>query len=202
VEFSAAVAHDLAVLTQASGVDLVAALQQLGTDLERAVPSYVAMTITIVSSGHPVSFTATRDGVAAPEVRASLQIPVQLLVSSEPDSTLTFFAAGTDAFRDLAAELRRSAGTLGAAIAVDAHLQPPLENRSSGLADVSTIHQAIGVLIAAGYDPADAQAELGSIARRSGIEPVRAARDILATTSRETQPDRDEPRPTDPSETD
>jgi hypothetical protein len=179
VDISAA----LAALSPATGIDQQDALAQLGRGLEVAIPSYLGLSITLVTFGQPVTFTAARHGSDAVEVLASLHFSLVLLTSSDPASTLTVYAAASGAFVDLAADLGWLSATGTSHLLLDKHLAIPPINRASALTEFSTINQAIGVLIAAGFGVEDAYAELDARSERTGVARVEVARQILEAQS-------------------
>jgi hypothetical protein len=174
-------------------------LVALVVDLGVAVPSYCGLQLTITQHGFPVVLTAFAgsDGAAA----TSLRLPLALLDPAvEVHSEVVFYARTPGAFVDLAADLAYALGVAGAldvgssggervdglpqvdghrmvdghgrSIALDADLPPPTRiSGLSGLADLSTINQAVGVLIANGYHPDGAHDTLRRQAAAAGVEP-------------------------------
>jgi hypothetical protein len=183
VDISAALSEDLAALSDAAGGEYHVALAQLGRGLQVAVPSYLGLSITLVTFGQPITFTAARRGSDAIDVQASLHFPVALLTESDPSSTLTVYAAVAGAFADLAADLGWLADTDGSMVLLDQHLVPESDDDDGALTDFALINQAAGVLIAAGFAVEDAYLEIAARAERAGIARAEAAREIVRAVS-------------------
>lgn len=183
MDISAALSEDLAALSRAAGIDQELALAQLGRGLQTAVPSYLGLSITLVTYGQPVTLTALRHGSDAVEVLASLHFPIAILAVSSPESTLTVYAALSGAFVDLAADLHSLADSDPSGVQLDQHLRIPDSVAVGALVEFSTINQAAGVLIAAGFEVADAYAEIESRAERTGTSRFEVAGQILDAAS-------------------
>jgi hypothetical protein len=197
VDLSTGLISQLQELTVSIGgddhvVDL--SLAALMVDLEVAVPSYCGLQLTITQHGFPVVLTtfAEFEGNVA---TTSLRLPLSLLDSVlEVDSQVVFYARTPGAFVDLAADLTfalRATGTADGApsdghegdglrqidshrnsIELDADLPPGTRvSGLSGLADLSTINRAVGVLIADGHHPDNAHDTLRRQAASAGLEP-------------------------------
>jgi hypothetical protein len=162
-------------------------LVALVVDLGVAVGSYCGLQLTITQHGFPVVLTAfaESDGAAA----TSLRLPLALLDPAlEVHSQVVFYARTPGAFVDLAADLAYALGVVGTldmgsregvrgdghrgSIALDADLPPGTRvSGLSGLVDLSTINQAVGVMIADGHHPDDAHDTLRRHAAAAGLEP-------------------------------
>ena len=166
VEISAAVAADLALLTQTvdePGIDLEDTLDAFTGDVKRAVASYTGMTMTITLDGHDVSFTVHDDPTVRPA--ASLLIPLAAITTGDAASALVLYAATPGAFLDLAADLSFALGIELAALVLDGHLEMQSDPAGvTGLDDHCAINQAIGVLIGRGHTPVSARNELHRLA--------------------------------------
>jgi hypothetical protein len=197
VDLSTGLISQLQELTLSLGGDDHAmgnSLVALMVDLEVAVPSYCGLQLTITQHGFPVvltTFAAEFEGTVA----TSLRLPFSLLDPVlEIDSQVVFYARTPGAFVDLAADLTyalRATGTADGApndgheghglrqidshrnsIELDADLPPGTRvSGLSGLADLSTINRAVGVLIADGHHPDDAHDTLRRQAASAGLEP-------------------------------
>lgn len=188
MEITAAVAADLAALTEAldePGADLAATLHQLATDAKLAVPSLVGLTVRITVGGQQTQ-VSTLDGAAlSGPVRASLLIPLQpVLVDGSATAAgidLVLYGATPGAFTDLAADLAWLTGRALGEYVLDQHLVGlDATAPTDGLAALSLINQAIGVLIACGHTPEQAEQELQARAARGGVDRRVAAQQILA----------------------
>lgn len=184
VKLTPALAAQLAVLTAAlddPDVDLDAAVRHLGVSAQAAVESFLGLSLTLAVEGYPFTISApdaTLD--AATAVRASLRIPVSTRAGTQPGTIVVFYAATRGAFVDLAADITHArAGSVGAVV-LDEDLQVPPPG--GGPAELSAIHQAVGVLIARGDNPHLARSELERRASRCGVDLVTAAADVLAST--------------------
>ena len=185
--------HELTLSLDGDDHAMDGSLVALMVDLELAVPSYCGLQLTITQHGFPVVLTAFAefDGTVA----TSLRLPLSLLNPVlEVPSQVVFYARTPGALVDLAADLtyalRGAGATDGApsdghvgiglrridghrsAIVLDADL-PPSTRVSGlyGLADLSTINRAVGVLIANGHHPDDAHDTLRQQAVAVGLEP-------------------------------
>jgi hypothetical protein len=196
VDLSTGLISQLQELTASIGDDdhavdgLLAALM---VDLEMAVPSYCGLQLTITQDGFPVVLTAF--GEREDIVATSLRLPLPLLESAlGVHGRVVFYARTPGAFVDLAADLGYALGDPGrmdgessdghgrdflrqingdrSSIELDADLPPPTRvSGLSGLADLSTINQAVGVLIANGHHPDDAHETLRRQAAAAGLGP-------------------------------
>jgi len=168
VELSAGLAADLARLTDAlddPATDLADLVSLLHDAFVVAVPSALGLAFTIRASPAEVT-VSTLDG-AATAVATSLQVPLASWTDLEPGSAVIFYAATTGALVDLAADLGWLLN-LRSDVVLDGHLpnaQQP--EATSGLAELSVIQQAVGVLIDRGRTPQAGRDELQTLARES-----------------------------------
>lgn len=188
VKITAAVAADLAALTEAldePGADLATTLDQLATDAKLAVGSLVGLTVRLTVGGQQTQLSTLDGAAASGAVRASLLIPLQpVLVDAAATAAgidLVLYAATRGAFTDLAADLAWLTGRALGEYVLDQHLAGLHATApTDGLATLSLINQAIGVLIARGHTPEQAERELQARAARGGVDRHVAARQILA----------------------
>lgn len=174
MDLPAALAAELAALSAAEpGTDLEEHLRALAADLARAVNGYRGLAMTVLVDGRPVTLHAAEpDGTAA--VVASLLLPLSAEV------TLVLYAARAGAFVDLAADLAFGLGLPLAAVVLDAHLSPPAGPPAlSGLRELATVNQAIGVLIGRGHTQAAARDELTRLAAAAGRSVLAGAEHLL-----------------------
>jgi len=185
VDISAALAADLALLTQAlddSGIDLEAGLRAFTADVKVAVASFTGMTMTIAFDGHDVSFTVHDDATIQPAT--SLLIPLATVTPTDPASTLLLYAATPGAFVDLAADLIYALRIEPTALVLDGHFDPRAGSGGiTGLDEHSAINQAIGVLIGRGHTPESAQHELQRLATLDH-DNLRVAAEVLIISAR------------------
>ena len=173
-------------------------LQALVRELEKAVASYRGLQLTISQNGFPVVLTAYADGHDGAAL-TSLRVPLVLVGSGfATESRVVFYAGTSGAFVDLAADLTyafdQAPRALGRAadhptppsIRLDADLPPGSRTFGlDGVAELSTINEAVGVLIDQGHDPDHAHEDLRGDAARAGLEPhAWAARLLLRTRTR------------------
>ena len=163
MDISAALAGDLAVLTQAldhPGIDLETGLRAFAANVKRAVASYMGLRMTIVLHSHDVSFSVHDDASIPPAT--SLRIPLAAVTPTHAASTLLLYAATPGAFVDLAADLSFALGIDLSRLVLDGDLAPIPD--STGLTGHFAINKAIGVLIGRGYTPGSARDELHRLA--------------------------------------
>ncbi len=193
MEIPAALRTDLASLTQAfddPDIDLDVELSRLTDNLRAAVSSYLGLTLTLGVAERTVTFnvSAGRRSNGAPHVvRASLMLRLAALDGRHVDNTLVLYAATPGAFVDLTADLTFALRLDGSALVLDAHLVP-LETAAagtSGLADLSTVERAVGVLIAQAFTPELARAELTRRAAADGCSVTTTAEHLLAEVTRQ-----------------
>jgi hypothetical protein len=188
VDISAALAADLAALTDGLGdpqVDLETQLRTLAADLARAVASFSGLTMTIRLDDRAVSFSAgagAGDGIGAAE--ASVEIPLSPLTGAQDGSSLLVFAAVAGAFVDLAADLSYILDLNPVLLVLDQHLHlaaTPDGAGMAGLDEYSLVNQAIGVVIARGHTPDSALEELRRLAALDGGALGSGAAAVLRT---------------------
>lgn len=172
---------DLAETLDDPTVDLGTGLRRLDADLQIAVDSYVGMSMTVTVGPDTVEVPAT-ETIDPSAVQASIRVPESALglVESGSRVTMTFYAAVSGAFVDLAADLAWSTGTALADFVLDEHRVPPTSgDHRGGLGLLSVIHQAIGTLIARGRTPEQADQQLSLRALEGGITRLAAAEALL-----------------------
>ena len=191
MEINAALTGVLTALSEAledPGADVSETLQLLAADARAAVPSYLGVAVMMTVSGEPLVMTAMEDGTRPVDVRTSLRIPLDNSVTSArtaarttTDVALVLFASTPGAFVDLAADVIWLSGRDPSHVVVDGHLELAEQaDDASALAAISTMNQAIGVLIARGFPPEQAQQQLDRLAAAGGFARIEAARAILA----------------------
>jgi hypothetical protein len=192
MEISAAWAADLAALTESldePGTDISQTLRQLAADTKIAVHSYLGLSAMFSVGGRRLDFTALEENAQPEDIRASLRIslPPHVFGSGDPAATasLILFAATPGAFLDLATDLSWLAGSLGgldtAAFVLDEDLTVPHDPAApSRLKTLSTIDQAIGVLISQGNTLEQAHQHLDLLAAYTRVDRPTAAETILA----------------------
>jgi hypothetical protein len=187
VEITAAVAADLAALTEAldePDADLAMLLHQLAADAKVAVGTFVGLTIRMITGDQPSNLTVFEDGAASGDVKASMLIPMHGVVDgarAETTIDLILYARAPGAFTDLAADLAWLSGLDLVDFTLNQHLIIPERDEVDGLFARSLIDQAIGMLIARGSTPEQAERELAARAVRDGLDRHIAARQILTS---------------------
>jgi hypothetical protein len=181
--------------------DLDDTLTALTRALRSTAASYRGFQLTLVESQWPVTLTAFTGGPDVP-VGTSLRLPLALVSRTvDPGSQVVFFAGTPGAFTDLAADLCHALGrsvdqaSSGAnhgdhrgtrvggqrrAIGLDVDL-PPLSRVSglTGLAALTVLNRAIGMLVAQGHDIEQAHQALRRGAGAARVEPHVYATRIL-----------------------
>ena len=180
------VAADLAMLTDvldSSSADIVATLLSLVTAATRSVPSLVGLSVLVGIPDAVVEITTIEDSTHAARIRTSLRFP--LLDGDDVEATtgvLLVYAAQPGALIDLAADLTWLTGRPLGHARLDEDLDGPAPQSSeSSLSRLSSVNQALGVLIAGGLTPQEASAELDARASATGVEKHIAAEAILAS---------------------
>lgn len=192
---------DLRSLTDALdqlGIDLEGLLRALLEDIRLAVPSYLGLTITSIIDGYPVTLTALDTDTDTDTISASVMLPLTALDSAEVGSTIVFYARNAGAFVDFAADVCYALGIEAAQVVLDDHLSAPVDTfratapgghaHLSGLHRVSQHNQAIGILLAEGFLPEHAAAELHRRAQRDGISTSAAAQQLIESISQRAHP--------------
>jgi hypothetical protein len=185
--------------------DLDDSLAVLTAALHSTATTYCGFQLTLVENQWPVTLTAFTDGHDADghdiPVGTSLRLPLVLVSPAvDPESRVVFFAVTPGAFTDLAADLSYALGGIPVDLALPAvdgvdqrgtradgqrrviELDVDLPSRSrvsglAGLAELTILNRAIGILVAQGHDIEHAHQVLRRDAAAAGVEPhVYAAR--------------------------
>jgi len=185
---SRAVTEQLGALTAAlddPGTDLRSILDVLADDLSAAVSTFLGLTMTLQQDGLPVTLTAIHPDLVL-IAGASLALPLTAPTGAGTGGIVVFYARNPGAFVDLAADTRRVRGPVGRVVP-DGHLpsrsHPPHRPGITGLADLSVVNRAIGVLITRGHTLGEARAELRRRAADNLHGVPAAARKVLASTN-------------------
>ncbi len=188
MDISAALAADLTALTDAlaePGIDLEALLRALAADTRAAVPSYLGLTMRLIIDDHPLTLTTMDPSPVA----TSLLLPLSAVGDVEPGSVMVFYAATPGAFIDIAADVSFALGLDLGEIVLDQHLTPSSDPAGlssqtgvQGLAEMSTLNQAIGILIEQGHAPEQAHAELERLAHHAQTTVAAAAQQLIHAT--------------------
>jgi hypothetical protein len=205
---AALVAHvqDLTASIGQDDQDLDDALEALTAALHSTASSYCGFQLTMVENHWPITLTAFTDDHTV-RVGTSLGLPLALISRVDGDSRVVFFAGTPGAFTDLAADLSYALGGIPvdqaspamdgvdqrgtrvdgqrSVIELDADL-PPLSRASelTGLAELTVLNRAIGMLVAQGHDIEQAQQVLRRDATAAGVEPHIYASRILRRPTR------------------
>ncbi len=182
MEIPAALSADLAILSAAldDNTDIEASLNALLLDLQVAVDSSLGLIVTVVIDDYPAVFNALPDAYDRPPVGASLLLPLPLVSNAEDGSSIVFFAATPGAFVDLAADLSFALRLDPETLVLDADLHPAVG--AIGMATLSEINQAIGILIEKGHPSAGAaQAALDLLAEHANSTTHAAAQRLITS---------------------
>ena len=184
---SSAVNDQLGALSAAfdePGTDLHAILGVLVDDLTATVSSFLGLTMTLQSDWCPVTLTAVNPDLAL-SAGTSLALPLGPSAAAGLGATIVLYAAHPGAFVDLAADLERVIAPAGCVV-LDGDLPDTsaTAQRSgiTGLAELSVVNRAIGVLITRGLTPAEARAELRRRAEEGQNSVADGAQQVLAST--------------------
>jgi hypothetical protein len=203
VDLPAAVLAHVQNLTASIGQDdrdLSDTLAALATALRSTATSYCGFQLTVVGNQWPVTLTAFDDGHDAP-IGTSLRIPLGLVSRMvDGESRVVFFAGTPGAFTDLAADLSHALGGIPVngrsstannaddhgtrvdghrkVIDLDIDLLPASRTSGlTGLAELTVLNRALGMLIQQGHDIEQAHHLLRREAAAAGVEPhIYAAR--------------------------
>ena len=177
--------------TIGSSTAAMEALEGLHRDLKLAVSSHLGLQLVLLTKGVPVTLTMFGPGVVYSDIATCLHLPLaDDPVNAEPGSAVTFYAATPGAFVDLAADLSYlharqhpappGSEAVASGIRLDQDLRPTtLTSGLAGVAEVSTLNQAIGVLIEQGYEPDHAHHEITRRATVAGVTVLVCAAELL-----------------------
>jgi hypothetical protein len=186
VDITAALAADLILLTQAlddPGAELTATLSKLADDARLAISSYLGLSVQAAAGEEPFEFSAFDAGAVPGAILASVLLP--LSAAGDPAIAVILYAGIAGAFVDLATDLTWLTGLGASSFVVDQHLNgPPPASAPSPLSRLSTLNQAIGVLVARGATPEQALAHLDAQALSSAQDRDVVAAQILASLDR------------------
>jgi len=194
--------HDLTVSIGKDDQDFDETLLALTTALHSTAISYCGFQLTIVEHDSPVTLTTFSDGDDVP-LGTSLRLPLGLVSPTvDGESRVVFYAGVSGAFTDLAADLSHALGGVpvdqqsSAADGVD-HGKPRVDghrkvivldadlallSRASGLtglAELTVLNRAIGMLVDQGHDIEQAHQLLRRDAAAEGVEPQTYAARII-----------------------
>jgi hypothetical protein len=178
---------ELALLTQAldlPGTDVAQTLRRLAADARSAVESFLGLSVAITADRIRFDLTLLDDGTQPVHIQTSLLVPLStaaVVASATPASVaLILYAATPGAFIDLAADLSWITGRALAEFRLDEHRALPSNYVApTSLAAMSSINQALGVLIGRGATPEQAERDLHTRAATAGIELAAAATVLL-----------------------
>ncbi len=182
---------ELTLLTQALDLpdtDVAETLSRLTADAGTAVDSYLGLSVAIMATTGEFDLTVLAEGATTGQIRTSLLVPLSapvdpMCVDASPEASiaLILYASTPGAFIDLAADLAWLTDRPLTDFHVDEHLTPPAGHTDpTRLQAMSTINQALGVLIGRGATLEQAERRLGARAASAGIDLLAAATLILA----------------------
>ena len=183
VDISTTLAADLEHLLRVldlPDVDVAQAVDDLRDKVERVVPSFVGLSLTLLVSGQPVTLSSvTQD---RPTAASSLRLPLHLTSAATPGSELVLFASTPGAFVDLAADLGYVLQADEGVIQLDRGSATPNRSGLFGLPELAMVNRALGVLIGRGMTPEEAEIRMESEALLRGVEVFRVAASVLSDT--------------------
>ena len=125
-------------------------MDSLTRDARLAVRSLLGLSITMVIQSQPVELMSMPAAVAPGDIRSSLQLTLADLNSDGVHGVVTFYAADVGAFDDLAADLSSPGSRMMPNLRLDTALTPHIVSGVTGCEELTTINQAIGVLLSRG----------------------------------------------------
>lgn len=153
-------------------------------DAKSAVPSYLGLTVTAGPDSTPLTLTVMDDAHPGDVVTSVLMPMPDDSADGAVPVVVILYAARPGAFVDLAADLSWLTGRQLTDFTLDRHLSLPAEPFASGSVQGSSlINQAIGVLLARGYTPEQAELEIGARAAAARQSRSDAASTILSTSA-------------------
>jgi hypothetical protein len=196
--------RDLTASVGQDDQDLSDTLMALATALRSTATSYRGFQLTLVENQWPVTLTAFDDGHDAP-IGTSLRLPLGLVSRRvDGESRVVFFAGTPGAFTDLAADLSHALGGISVngrsstannaddhgtrldghrkviELDIDIDLLPASRTSGlTGLAELTVLNRALGMLIQQGHDIEQAHQVLRREAAAAGVEPHVYAAGIL-----------------------
>jgi hypothetical protein len=179
-------AVELEILTAAldqPSTDIAHTLRQLALNAAAAITTYLGLSVLVVRSDPPFTFTSLADGVVAEDIRTSLRVELPGIGYGGDRLTVAvhLYARSPGAFVDLAADLAWLTVRPLSEFVLDQHLTVPTPmNIGTQLHAASVVNQAIGVLIGHGYTPDQALWQLDTRAAHAGTDRRTAAELILA----------------------
>lgn len=161
-------------------VDLAQTVHDLRVKVERAVPSFVGLSLTLPVRGQPVTLTSvTHD---RPTAASSLRLPLDLASAARLGGEIVLFASTPGAFVDLAADLGYVLKADDGDIQLDQSLPTPSRSGLFGVSKLAMVNRARGVLIGRGLTPEEAEIRLESDAVLRGVEVYQVAASVLSDT--------------------
>ncbi len=162
-------------------LDVENALLTLRADIELSVPSFVGLSMTLIVQGQPVVLTSVADGDLR-VVGSSLRLPMALM-SAVPQGSLVLFAITPGAFVDLATDLSYALSAPDGVLALDQDLELPAQHSGiTGIAELSMINRAIGLLMGRGLTTHAASAHLQRQADHARIHLFQVAAFMVSMT--------------------
>jgi hypothetical protein len=186
VALSAGLVPGLTILTAAlddPAIDLATSVRQVAAAVVSAVPAYVGLSLHIDLPGEQVVVVAMNGIIVDADIGTSLRIPL----FREPiagDVALVLYGSVRGAFVDLHADLSWVVGRADSGLELDHDLAVPAESLE-GLANLASVNQAIGVLIAGGYTPEQAIEALDDLAATGEVPSHAVARRVLEALEEE-----------------
>ena len=128
----------------------------------------------------PVSVTSAERGDTS-DIATSLCLSLAWVPLLRTDSQIIFYASVPGSFVDMAADLAVALGSEG--LRLDEDIPLAIVSDLTGMARLSTINEAVGVLIGHGHTPDGAQRELRHIADTTRVSIQRAAETVTDSPS-------------------
>jgi len=166
--------------------DISETLSRLVADVAASLPSFIGISILVGDPETRLEVTTIENSAQAARIRTSLRFPLRegdvAGAHGGASGELIVFAAQPGALVDLAADLAWLTRLPLADARLDEDLGgPDSTSRERSLSRLSTINQALGVLMGGGLTQEESVAELATRAEKAGLDRHLVAAEILAS---------------------
>lgn len=162
-----------------SGADLPRSIRTLEQMARSAVGSLLGWTLSVKVDDNEVTMTSLNPLAVAGDIRASLRVPLTAFATSGLDGVMVFYATKPYAFCHLAADFMAELGAGTSLLRTDQDLNPSLAPGLRGVREMTSINQAIGILMAGGDSADTARQRLQKAAKSAHLTLRQSARALL-----------------------